>query len=69
MKLLIRKGVYMYTHNENLGNMEGKAPLKKIYNIIKTTMIAFFSFIFQKVFLNIPQLPAQIKTHVIQYKV
>lgn len=69
LKILFKKGLYVTTHTAHLGDirdLDGKtksaAPkekrfFRKIAQIIKNSLIAFFSFTLHRMFQNIPQLP------------
>ena len=67
MKMLTRKGLQVYSTTSSLGDLRDpshKHFMKRVYTVVRTTCIAFFSFTLHKLFLNIPQLPRQIKIQV-----
>eukprot|EP00347_Sterkiella_histriomuscorum_P015983 403354949 len=64
MKVLVKKGIRVFSHTQSLGDIrkaDDRKFFRKISRITKNTFIAIFSFSFQKTFMSLPLIPKYIK--------
>lgn len=64
LKILIKKGLSMFSRDVSLGEY---SKTKRLSGIIKRSMHAFLNFSIHKFFFSLPSLPFEIKSHVISY--
>eukprot|EP00347_Sterkiella_histriomuscorum_P006181 403353751 len=74
MRIMVKRGFTVFTYkspgivdtreqSSEDSNFDSKSCGRKIYEVIKNSLIAFFSFTVHRLFLNLPQLPRYIKVN------